>query len=103
MPIKTTSTTTSPGYYINKDKHLKRLTRAEGQIRGIARMVAEDTYCIDVLTQISAVQAALDKTALELLRDHAKHCLKPADGHDHAKHDDKADELVRAISRMLPR
>jgi DNA-binding FrmR family transcriptional regulator len=93
-------TTTNPGYINQKDKILKRLTRAEGQIRGISRMVAEDTYCIDVLTQISAAQAALDKTALELLRDHARHCLTTG---DQAQNDKKADELVKAIDRLMAR
>lgn len=91
-------TTTKPGYASQKDKILKRLTRAEGQIRGISRMVAEDTYCIDVLTQISAAQAALDKTALELLRDHARQCLT---NNGTAENEKKADELVKAIGRML--
>ena len=63
-------------------------------------MVAEDTYCIDVLTQISAAQAALDKVALELLRDHAKHCLNTD---DHAAHDKKAEELVNAMRRLIAR
>jgi DNA-binding FrmR family transcriptional regulator len=91
---------TKHGYADNKDKVLKRLTRAEGQVRGITRMVAEDKYCIDVLTQISAAQAALDKVALELLRDHARHCLSPSGSQDH---DMKADELVGAISRLIAR
>lgn len=90
------------GYSENKDQILKRLTRAEGQVRGVARMVEEDKYCIDILTQISAAQAALDKVALELLRDHAKHCL--ADDRIQSKGSaDKAEELVGAISRMLSR
>jgi CsoR family transcriptional regulator, copper-sensing transcriptional repressor len=87
----------SPGYKTRKDQHLKRLTRAEGQIRGISRMVAEDTYCIDVLTQISAAQAALDRVALELLRDHAHHCL--SEGADESQ----ADELVSAMRRLIAR
>ena len=90
------------GYYENKDQVLKRLKRAEGQVRGIARMVEEDKYCIDVLTQVSAARAALDKVAIELLRDHARHCLT-------SKHltpegtRQKADELVDAVGRMLSR
>ena len=89
-------------YSENKDQILKRLTRAEGQVRGVARMVEEDKYCIDILTQISAAQAALDKVALELLRDHAKHCL--ADDRIQSQGSaDKAEELVGAISRMLSR
>lgn len=94
--------TAKNGYSDNKEQVLKRLSRAEGQVRGISRMVAEDKYCIDVLTQISAAQAALDKVALELLRDHAKHCLTNDDVHSHDSVD-KADELVGAISRMLSR
>jgi DNA-binding FrmR family transcriptional regulator len=90
------------GYYDNKEQVLKRLKRAEGQVRGVARMVEEDKYCIDVMTQINAAQAALDKVALELLRDHAKHCLTDknltADGTQ-----EKADELVDAIGRMISR
>ncbi len=95
---------TKPGYTDNKTKVLKRLTRAEGQIRGISRMVANDTYCIDVLTQISAAQAALDKVALELVRDHAMHCLTTDGGADQAAADEatkKADELVTALGRMM--
>lgn len=91
----------NPGYIQHKDKVLKRLTRIEGQIRGLARLVAADTYCIDVLTQISAAQAALDKVALELLRDHAQHCLA-ADGTT-ADQAQKTDELVDAVNRLLKR
>ena len=91
------------GYADNKEQVLKRLKRAEGQVRGIAGMVEDDKYCIDILTQISAAQAALDKVALELLRDHAKHCLTNDAVHAHGHHGDKADELVGAISRMLSR
>lgn len=93
---------TKYGYNDNKAALLKRLKRAEGQVRGVARMVDEDTYCIDVLTQISAAQAALDKVALELLRDHAKHCLSN-DAVKPGGSQDKADELVGAISRLLSR
>lgn len=94
--------TTKYGYADNKEQVLKRLSRAEGQVRGVARMVDEDKYCIDVLTQINAAQAALDKVALELLRDHARHCLTNDEVHSHSS-DDKADELVDAIGRMLSR
>lgn len=89
------------GYYEQKESILKRLKRAEGQVRGIARMVEEDTYCIDILTQVSAAQAALDKVALELMRDHARHCMTHAKGSEeqHAK----ADELVKAVARMVAR
>lgn len=90
------------GYSDHKDGVLKRLRRAEGQVRGVMRMVEEDTYCIDVLTQINAAQAALDKVALELLRDHAAHCLTSEDMSKQATAE-KADELVGAIGRMLSR
>lgn len=90
------------GYSDTKDQVLKRLKRAEGQVRGVSRMVEEDKYCIDVLTQISAAQAALDRVALELIRDHTRHCLS----NDHVMprgSGDKADELVGAISRLISR
>jgi CsoR family transcriptional regulator, copper-sensing transcriptional repressor len=88
------------GYSDSKVHITKRLNRIEGQVRGVSRMVHEDKYCIDVLTQITAAQAALDKVALELLREHARHCLTSKDLKSQAKAD-KADELVNAISRML--
>lgn len=88
------------GYEENKPALLKRLNRIEGQVRGVSKMVEEDKYCIDILTQVSAVKAALDKVALELLRDHAKHCLSNDSVHAHGE-EDKADELVSAIGRML--
>ncbi len=87
------------GYAENKDAVLKRLSRAEGQIRGIAKMVDDDQYCIDILTQITAAQAALDKVALELIRDHTKHCMMHAEGDDEMRI--KADELTAAIGRMI--
>ena len=88
------------GYYSNKDDIQKRLRRAEGQVRGIARMVDEDAYCIDILTQISAIEAALDKVALELLREHAHHCLVN-DAVGPGSRAEKADELVAAIGRFM--
>jgi CsoR family transcriptional regulator, copper-sensing transcriptional repressor len=91
---------TKYGYTDSKPQLLKRLSRIEGQVRGVSRMVEDDKYCIDILTQVSAVKAALDKVALELLRDHAKHCLTNDAVHSHGE-SDKADELVGAISRML--
>jgi len=88
------------GYKDNKPALLKRLNRIEGQVRGVSKMVEEDKYCIDILTQVSAAKAALDKVALELLRDHARHCLSNDHVHSHSD-SDKADELVSAIGRML--
>lgn len=88
------------GYAQAKPDLIKRLSRVEGQVRGVSKMVQDDKYCIDILTQVSAVKSALDKVALELLRDHARHCL--SNDEVHSKGDgDKADELVGAISRML--
>jgi len=87
------------GYSDNKEQVLKRLKRAEGQIRGISRMVEEDKYCIDILTQIGAAQAALDKVALELLRDHTKHCL--TDDTVRGTTEEKTNELVEAVGRLI--
>lgn len=88
------------GYIDQKPELAKRLNRIEGQVRGIAKMIDQDTYCIDVLTQVGAVRSALDKVALELLRDHARHCLTHEGTLPEGKHD-KADELVSAIGRIL--
>ena len=88
------------GYTANKDQLLARLGRVEGQVRGVARMVEEDRYCIDVLTQISAVQAALDKVALGLLDDHTHHCVI---GGDPAKQEERTEELMGAVGRLLRR
>lgn len=87
------------GYAHAKPQLRNRLSRVEGQVRGVAKMVDEDSYCIDILTQISAIRAALDKVALELLRDHTTHCLSSQ--HDHGKDSDKVDELVTAVGRLL--
>jgi CsoR family transcriptional regulator, copper-sensing transcriptional repressor len=91
---------TQYGYADAKPQLLKRLNRVEGQVRGVSKMVQDDKYCIDILTQVSAAKAALDKVALELLRDHARHCLTNDDVHAHGD-GDKADELVSAVGRML--
>jgi CsoR family transcriptional regulator, copper-sensing transcriptional repressor len=88
------------GYSATKDDLRKRLARIEGQVRGIDRMVEQDRYCIDVLTQISAVQAALDKVALGLLDDHTAHCVM---GADEDTRDEKAEELMAAVGRLLRR
>ena len=84
-----------------KDQLGKRLRRIEGQVRGIEKMVDEDRYCIDVLTQISAVQAALDKVALGLLDEHARHCV--IGGHGGAKPEEMSDELMAAVARLMRR
>ena len=88
------------GYTASKDQLRKRLARIEGQVRGIERMVDEDRYCIDVLTQISAVQAALDKVALGLLDEHARTCVIGAEGEQQA---DRTDELMAAVGRLMRR
>ena len=84
-----------------KDELLARLRRIEGQIRGIEGMVDEDRYCIDVLTQISAAQAALDKVALGLLDDHAHHCVMGAESA--TERDEKTGELMAAVGRLMRR
>ncbi len=88
------------GYHGNKAQISKRLRRAEGQIRGIEKMVEEDRYCIDILTQISAAQAALDKVALQLMEDHAAHCV--VGGPDELK-DERTEELMGAVARLMRR
>jgi DNA-binding FrmR family transcriptional regulator len=88
------------GYSASKDALQKRLRRIEGQVRGVHGMVEDDRYCIDVLTQISAIQAALDKVALGLLDDHARHCVMGADGDAQV---DMTDELMAAVGRLMRR
>jgi CsoR family transcriptional regulator, copper-sensing transcriptional repressor len=95
------TTTPTRGYTATKDQLLARLRRIEGQIRGIEGMVQDDRYCIDVLTQISAAQAALDKVALGLLDDHAHHCVMGAK--TAAERDDKTGELMSAVGRLMRR
>ena len=95
------ATDTPPrGYTATKEQLVKRLRRIEGQVRGIERMVDEDRYCIDVLTQISAVQAALDKVALGLIDGHTRHCVMGADEGDREA---KTDELMTAVGRLVRR
>jgi DNA-binding FrmR family transcriptional regulator len=93
-------TTPARGYTATKDQLLKRLRRVEGQVRGVQGMVEEDRYCIDVLTQISAIQAALDKVALGLLDEHARHCVMGAEGEEQL---DRTDELMAAVARLMRR
>ncbi len=90
------------GYSATKDELLRRLARAEGQVRGVAKMVEEDRYCLDVLTQISATQAALDKIALGLLDDHTRHCLL-GQGEGPSDPGEQADEVMAAVGRLLAR
>ncbi len=92
--------TTKRGYTKEKDDLLRRLARVEGQVRGITRMVEEDRYCSDVLTQISAVRGALDQIALGLLDGHARVCLL-GEGEGPTDVDEQADELMGAVGRLL--
>lgn len=87
------------GYTMNKEAVLRRLRRIEGQIRGLARMVEEDTYCIDILTQISSAQAALKGVAMGLVDDHVRHCVRESIREDGG--DEKVEELVEAVARMV--
>jgi DNA-binding FrmR family transcriptional regulator len=88
-----------PGYIDDKDKIRNRLRRISGQVGGLERMVDEERYCIDILTQIAAVQAALDKVSLALLSDHSRHCVvgaeKPED------REELAEEMMGAVGRLL--
>ncbi|MDV6012536.1 metal-sensitive transcriptional regulator [Haloechinothrix sp. LS1_15] len=89
------------GYAQDKDRHIKRLRRIEGQVRGLARMIENDEYCIDVLTQVSAATKALQSVSLELLDEHLRHCVTQAvaDGGDTA--DEKVKEASDAIARLV--
>ena len=98
--IDTVPATPTRGYTATKDQLLKRLKRIEGQVRGVEGMVEDDRYCIDVLTQISAIHAALDKVALGLLDEHARHCVMGAEGADRTE---KTDELMAAVGRLMRR
>lgn len=94
------SVTPTRGYSASKDQLAKRLRRIEGQVRGVQKMVDEDRYCIDVITQIAAIQAALDKVALGLLDGHAHHCVAGAGAGEQAA---MTDELMVAVGRLLKR
>ncbi|GGK56738.1 hypothetical protein GCM10011509_01370 [Ornithinimicrobium pekingense] len=89
------------GYTGSKDAYLKRLSRIEGQVRGIARMVDEDTYCIDILTQVSAVTKALQAVSLGLLEDHISHCVVEAAAESEEAKDAKVREAADAIARLV--
>ena len=88
------------GYQASKDDLLKRLARIKGQVGGIERMVHDDRYCIDVLTQIAAAQAALDNVALGLLDGHARTCVLEAEGEDQKA---RTDELMASVGRLMRR
>ena len=88
------------GYTQTKDDYLKRLRRVEGQVRGLQRMVEEDTYCIDVLTQVAAATKALQSVAVGLLDEHVRHCVRDAVA---AGDDSRADEMVTEATRAIER
>ena len=90
--------TSHPGYIEHKEDVLKRLRRISGQVGGVERMVQEERYCIDILTQVSAIQAALDKVSLALLDDHAKHCVV---GANEENREEMTDEMMGAVGRLL--
>lgn len=87
-----------PGYIEHKGAILKRLRRISGQVGGVERMVADERYCIDILTQVSAIQAALDKVSLALLDDHARHCVV---GATEENRDEMTEEMMGAVGRLL--
>jgi CsoR family transcriptional regulator, copper-sensing transcriptional repressor len=91
----------TPGYSDTKEAHLKRLRRIEGQVRGIARMVEEDTYCIDVLTQVSAATRALQAVSLGLLEEHVAHCVVDAARESDEAATAKVDEVIAAVTRLV--
>jgi DNA-binding FrmR family transcriptional regulator len=86
---------------MNKDDYLKRLRRIEGQVRGLQRMVEDDAYCIDVLTQLSAATKALQSVAVGLLDEHVRHCVRNAATDDPERADELVEEAVRAIERLV--
>ena len=97
----TEQTTIVPGYAGHKDDHLKRLRRIEGQVRGIARMVENDAYCIDVLTQVSAVTRALQAVSIGLLEEHIEHCVVEAARESDEAAAAKVAEATAAIARLV--
>lgn len=89
------------GYSASTQQYLTRLRHIEGQVRGVQRMVEEQDYCIDVLTQISAIQSALDSVALGLVHDHLGHCVLDAAKHSHEAGEEKITEAINAIARLV--
>ena len=97
----TTTGTETYGYAPHKDQLLKRLARIEGQVRGIAKMIEDDRYCIDILTQLGAVSTALEAVALKVLEEHVQHCVAGAlASGDPAAAEEKSRELLEAVQRF---
>ena len=93
--------TQTHGYTPHKDQLLKRLARIEGQVRGISKMIEDDRYCIDVLTQLGAVDTALEAVALKVLEEHVEQCVAGAlASGDPEQANEKADELLKAVQRF---
>jgi DNA-binding FrmR family transcriptional regulator len=92
---------TDRGYSMEKADYLKRLRRIEGQVRGLQRMIEEDTYCIDVLTQISAATKALHSVSVGLLDEHVRHCVRNAIVDDPEGADEMIAEAMRAVERLV--
>lgn len=90
-----------PGYALSKEDYLNRLSRIEGQVRGLQRMINEDTYCIDVLTQISSVTKALQGVGIGLVDEHLRHCVHDAASESDEAFDAKISEATSAIERLL--
>ncbi|MDW3178639.1 MAG: metal-sensitive transcriptional regulator [Acidimicrobiia bacterium] len=90
-----------PGYALSKDDYLNRLSRIEGQVRGLQRMIGEDTYCLDVLTQISSVTKALQGVGVGLVHEHLRHCVHDAANEGDEAFDAKISEATTAIERLL--
>lgn len=91
---------TKRGYTASKEQLVRRLARVEGQVRGVTRMVEEDRYCVDVLTQISAARAALEEISLGLLDGHARHCML-GEGEAPENPNEQVDELMGAVGRLV--
>jgi DNA-binding FrmR family transcriptional regulator len=93
-------TATAPGYLEDSDAIIRRLARIEGQVRGLSRMVEDEAYCVDVLTQLAAVSRALDGVGLKLLSDHTDHCVRAAVERGGKEADEKISELLDAVERF---
>ena len=89
------------GYHGNTENHLARLRRIEGQVRGLQRMISQGDYCIDILTQVSAAQSALDSVAIALLKDHMNHCVAAAARESDEAGAAKVEEAATAIARLI--